>query len=117
MNYKLKENAGATGLVRGRVYTEKQINDLPGMGGVARLTSTGAIEATDEQPTPADADAQARSAENTTGNPPPLSKDADKQEQFQREHTQGPGDAAERAHPPTGKPGAVKAVGPKGKGE
>jgi hypothetical protein len=109
MNYKLKENAGATGMTRGRVYSAKELNDLPGMGGVERLLKTGAIEETSEEVTRDESDAEARAAENVTGNPPPLSKEEGKEEEARVQRHGGEiGDAAEKASPPSGQRGTVQ---------
>src|SRR4051812_36063445 len=110
MNYKLKPNCGATGLVPGKVYTEKEINDLPGMGGIARLSTHGTLEPTSEPATsqtgPGD---DPLAAHNNTGSPPPLSEEPGKvQEAAVQRGAHGTGDAAERANPATGARGAVK---------
>jgi hypothetical protein len=118
MNYKLKENAGATGLTRGKVYTAKQIDDLPGMGGVQRLLQTGAIEETSEAASTETSDAEARAAENVTGNPPPLSKEEGKEEEARVQRHGGEiGDAAEKSNPPSGQRGTVQRSKPGKEGD
>lgn len=111
MNYKLKDNASATGLDRGVVYTEKEINDLKAQGGVARLVANGAIEVTDQPATSQSDPGDGRDADNVTGSPPPLSTEPGKKEEARIQRSAGAiGDAAEKANPPTGARGTVRAA-------
>jgi hypothetical protein len=97
-----KVTGSVTGLTTGSVVTEKQINDLP-VGGVAKLLKNKAIEATDAKVSDTSED---RSAENVTGEPPPLRKDLTEEEQ--KDLRTPPHDAAARANPAKGGPGNVR---------
>lgn len=94
MNYKLKQNAGATGLESGRVYTREELEKVEALGGFERLVSTGVLEETSEKRGAADDGVDPRSADENTGNPPPLSKEEGKVEEAraQREGAMPAGD-------------------------
>lgn len=80
MNYKLKENAGATGLDRGRVYSAKEIEENFPHGGAKRLLATNSIEETSEKVT-TDAEGDVPEPTDLTGSPLPLSKEDGKAEE------------------------------------
>lgn len=110
MNYRIADNSGITGLERGKVYTREEIEkNHPGLGGVDRLLGHKTLVETTDKPTSAAEQVDPLAPELNTGNPPPISRDEERQEEFRREHSPGgaTGDAAERRNPPRGGAGVV----------
>lgn len=99
-NFKVVGNA--TGLTVGSVISQKDIDDRPGLGGTARLLDLKAIEITSDPVTSGVAEPNSNL---DTGEPAPLNKNITPADQAAM---RGSGDAAEKAHPAKGVPGAVK---------
>jgi hypothetical protein len=100
-----------TGLKVGDRVTDEQLKKDHAALSVDKLLRTGAIKHAEGPATSNDDEKALREANYNTGSPLPLREDMDQKEAIAINLGQGAPDAAERAHPRRGGPGAVQKRG------